>query len=88
VSPTATSGAIEARFNHVYTRNASAPGCHEIVNDGPAVEWMNVAADPPAPAGGALAPGTYHLTRASFYTGPGGASGPGGFHLHETKPKV
>ena len=35
-----------------------------------------VAGNAPTPTGGAIASGTYHLTSAVLYTGPGGTAGP------------
>lgn len=52
--------------------------CNTLVNGGPDVPIMNVATDPPAPTGGAIADGTYVVTAVQAYTGAGGAAGPTG----------
>jgi hypothetical protein len=83
VSPTEPASSIDAHFNHVMVWSASAPACNALVNSGPTVQWMNVAQNPPIPAGGTPVPGTYHLTEARRYTGSGGASGPAGFSAKE-----
>lgn len=50
--------------------------CNALVDSAAEVQSAFVAAPLPAPAGGAILDGTYHLTGESVFTGPGGASGP------------
>src|SRR5262245_34369801 len=53
--------------------------CNQVVNSAPDVAELNVAEDLPLVAmGGAIAPGTYHLSSRSTYTGLGGVAGPSG----------
>lgn len=54
----------------------AAAACNQLELPDPVVTVMQVAEVGPAPAGGALVPGTYVLTAATIYTGTGGASGP------------
>jgi hypothetical protein len=49
--------------------------CNALVNVAPAVDAMQVAAEPPAATGGAVPNGTYHLVDLTIYTGAGGAAG-------------
>ncbi len=62
--------------------------CNQIaLGAGPVVQVIEVDEDPPAPTGGAFAPGalvTSHLTASTRYTGVGGTSGP----TEETRQEV
>src|SRR5580704_15253687 len=56
-----------------------APGtCNTLVDSAPAITVEQVAGEPPAPQGGTIVDGTYALTAAVIYTGPGGPTGPSG----------
>ncbi len=46
--------------------------CNALVSAGQPIEAMFIATAAPSPAGGTIAPGTYHLSAYSIYTGPGG----------------
>jgi hypothetical protein len=53
------------------------PGtCNMLVNGAAVVTAKQVASDAPAPLGGAVANGTYHLVDLTVYTGAAGAAGP------------
>ena len=52
--------------------------CNTLVNSASAISIEQVASDPPAPAGGTPVDGTYALTAAVIYTGPGGPTGASG----------
>lgn len=52
--------------------------CNALVDSAAEVQSVYVAASLPAPAGGSIQDGTYHLTAERLYTGVGGASGPTG----------
>jgi hypothetical protein len=55
---------------------ADAPAaCNTLANGAATIPVEQMAADPPAPQGGAVADGTYTLTSAVIYTGPNGPSG-------------
>jgi hypothetical protein len=58
--------------------DSAASACNTLANTAHAITTQQVASDPPAPTGGAIADGTYVLTSATIYTGPGGPVGPGG----------
>jgi len=57
--------------------------CNVLVNNGPVVSIMQVAAAPPTYVGGPLMSGTYLMTAANTYTGPGGATGDSGTTIRE-----
>jgi hypothetical protein len=61
-----------------------AAGCNQIDNDANAVGAQMVASAAPAPIGGAITDGTYHLTDVSLYTGVGGNSGPLALSIKQT----
>jgi hypothetical protein len=48
------------------------------------VDETQIAATAPVLAGGTIVAGTYDLTAASIYTGPGGATGPTGHRMNLT----
>lgn len=50
--------------------------CADQSNDAPVVEAVYVTGEMPAPTGGPIGPGTYHLVEQRRYTGPGGMEGP------------
>ena len=52
--------------------------CNTLINSASAISIEQVASDPPAPEGGTPANGTYALTAAVIYTGPGGPTGASG----------
>jgi uncharacterized repeat protein (TIGR02543 family) len=58
--------------------------CNSIVNKGQLVKVVQLAQNPPPYQGGPLIQGTYVLTAATIYTGPGGAAGLEGTTLEET----
>jgi len=58
--------------------------CNPIANDGPIVGASMVAANAPAPTGGALVNGHWHLHDIVVYTGPGGSSGPLALSIAQT----
>ncbi|MEQ9325579.1 MAG: hypothetical protein RIF41_40815 [Polyangiaceae bacterium] len=58
--------------------------CADQDNAAAAVEAEYVAGDMPAPTGGPIGPGTYHLMEQRRYTGPGGMEGPAGAMWQET----
>lgn len=58
------------------TTPPTSNSCNVIVNDADVVGASMVAADAPAPTGGAITAGTYHLKKISVFTGVGGAAGP------------
>jgi hypothetical protein len=45
---------------------------------------FQVATNPPAPLGGTIVDGTYHLSQSLTYTGPGGAAGPTATTIQDT----
>ncbi len=51
------------------------PACVSYANTAPTITLTKVAAALPAPTGGTIMAGTYHLTEEIEYTGPGGAVG-------------
>jgi hypothetical protein len=53
-------------------------GCGVVTNGAAVVPEQNTATAPPTPQGGAIPDGTYFVTAATLYTGPGGATGPTG----------
>src|SRR5207244_1004547 len=57
------------------TMSTDGGPCNAIVNGGSIVDEVSVAMPRPAPAGGTIADGTYHLTKRELYTGPGGSFG-------------
>jgi hypothetical protein len=57
------------------TPPANPAACNALVNSAGLVVAMQIAANAPAPIGGAIANGTYHLDDVTLYTGPGGATG-------------
>jgi hypothetical protein len=59
-------------------------GCNSLVNAAPVVAKFQAATNPPAPGGGPIVDGTYYLSQAITYTGPGGASGPLGSTIQDT----
>jgi hypothetical protein len=58
--------------------------CNVLVNGAAVVTANQVATEAPAPAGGAVANGTYHLVDLTLYTGAGGAVGPLPLSLKQT----
>lgn len=58
--------------------SGTACACNAVELSAPDVQPTYVAAEPPAPQGGDLVAGTYHLTAEHEYTGSGGATGPTG----------
>jgi hypothetical protein len=54
------------------------------MNTAPVVAYIAVPGDPPAPGGGALVDGRYHLTDAIVYTGITGLIGPTGVTVSDT----
>lgn len=58
--------------------------CNPIANDAPMVGASMVAANAPAPTGGALVNGHWHLHDIVVYTGPGGSSGPLALSIAQT----
>jgi hypothetical protein len=59
-------------------REAVGAGCTVLTPQGGVISVVAQAASAPATAGGTFEGGTYSLTQAILYTGPGGASGPTG----------
>lgn len=57
---------------------APTPVCANVAREGPNVEEVRLAQDPPAAAGGILVPGKYFLTTWETYAGASGTSGPTG----------
>jgi hypothetical protein len=55
-----------------------AGACNTVPNAAAAVAETEVASAQPAPTGGILENGTYHLTKYEIHTGVGGAAGPTG----------
>lgn len=53
----------------------AAPACNAIVDVAALITANQTAANPPNPMGGIIADGTYALTDATVYTGPGGPTG-------------
>jgi hypothetical protein len=49
--------------------------CNSIANTAPVISTTQVAQDPPTPAGGTIADGTYWATSIDIYTGPNGPTG-------------
>lgn len=84
-SPTTTTsgGAGGAGGQSTGGSGGQAPSCNALTNDGPEVEIVQVAQSMPAPEGGKIEPGAYHLTAVTRYTGPGGATGPTGGRQRE-----
>jgi hypothetical protein len=64
--------------------NAGGAPCATHDNDAPEVTLEQVASDMPAPIGGPIAPGKYHLTSWIRYTGSGGMVGPTSSKWKET----
>lgn len=58
--------------------------CNAVSNVGMLVEQMYVATAAVTGSGGAITNGTYVLTAAAAYTGPGGSTGPTGATLVDT----
>lgn len=56
--------------------DAAPPACTTLVNVASEVSLIANASSAPPAAGGVIADGTYVVTSATLYTGPGGASGP------------
>ncbi len=56
----------------------AATTCNTLSNVASTVSFEQVAQDPPQPQGGTIADGTYTLTAATIYTGPGGPTGASG----------
>lgn len=56
----------------------AATVCNMLANSAQAVTYSQLNQDPPTPQGGTMADGTYAMTAAAIYTGPGGTSGPSG----------
>lgn len=73
-NPAATLVSELIRFSPMVC-SGTACACNAISLTAPDVQPAYVAADLPAPQGGALVAGTYHLTAEHEYTGFGGASG-------------
>jgi hypothetical protein len=65
-------------------RDTGSTECNALSNIGTVVPVMNVATAPATGSGGVIASGTYVLTAASIYTGPGGSEGPSGATLADT----
>ena len=61
------------------------PGaCNAVVNDAASIGAAMIASDAPAPVGGAIVDGKYHLTDVSLFTGVGGSQGPLAVSIQET----
>jgi hypothetical protein len=63
---------------------ADAGGCNDLALCGAKILITNVALAPPAPTGGAIAPGVYSMTSYTAYTGTGGVTGTPGNWFKET----
>ena len=59
-------------------------GCNALANVGSVVQQVYVSADGIVGDGGIINSGTYVLTAATVYTGPGGGTGPTGLSLTDT----
>lgn len=75
-----TDAAVDAPFDG----GADAGPCGAGANLAKAVDAQQVASAPPGAMGGTIADGTYVLTDATLYTGPGGATGSLGLTLQQT----
>lgn len=64
--------------------DSGSAACNELSNIGTVVPQTFVATDAVSGAGGLLVAGTYVLTAAVVYTGPGGGTGPTGLKLRDT----
>ena len=62
----------------------TANACNALVNSGPVIAAVQIAADAPAPTGGTISDGTYRLTDLTLYTGVGGNVGPIAIQLRQT----
>lgn len=51
-----------------------ADHCNALSYSPPRISWSVIADNPPAPKGGAISNGTYHLTKREDFVGPGGSS--------------
>jgi hypothetical protein len=50
--------------------------CHSLAADGPLLTGIEMVAESaPAPTGGVIPNGTYHLKKVVYYAGPGGGTG-------------
>jgi hypothetical protein len=58
--------------------------CNTLVNDATPVDAEMIASAPPAPKGGTLTAGKYHLEKVTVYTGADGSSGPLPLGIKET----
>ncbi len=58
--------------------SSGGPACADVGRDGPDVAEVRVAQNPPAAAGGTIAPGKYLLTTWETYAGTAGMAGPTG----------
>lgn len=58
--------------------DSGKPSCNSLVNVAADVPIIAAPSAPPPATGGAIADGTYVVTRATVYTGIGGAAGPTG----------
>ncbi|HEX7478680.1 MAG TPA: hypothetical protein VF331_12800 [Polyangiales bacterium] len=58
--------------------DGSTAACNAVVDDGPLVTMTAVASAAPSPVGGTIADGTYVLSAATLYTGPGGSTAASG----------
>lgn len=56
----------------------AAAACNTLANGASSISVQQVAQNPPSAGGGPIVDGTYFLTDATIYTGPGGPTGPGG----------
>jgi hypothetical protein len=68
----------------VADKDAGKPACNALVNVASDVAVLAQPSAPPPAKAGAIADGTYVLTSATLYTGPGGAAGPTGETLKMT----
>lgn len=58
------------------TGGTTSADCNSLVNTAPVVPLTAIAQEPPAPAGGVIANGTYYLTAYQEFTGVGGSTVP------------
>lgn len=91
--PSATAPGSDASTT-VPTTDAAPPSpdakpavCNDLVNLATDVSVDSDPSEPPTAEGGTFVDGTYLLTRATVYTGPGGASGPSGETMRMTLRK-
>jgi hypothetical protein len=60
-------------------------GCNNLGNSAPNVMQQYAAGDPPVPAGGTIADGTYFVSGSNVYVGDAGLDGPTGATLKQTE---